>query len=479
MLARFFEFEKHGTNYRQEALGGVTTFLTMAYIIVVNPLILSKTGKPIDQLTTATIIAAVAGTLLMAFYAKRPFAVAPYMGENAFIAFVVCAAPAAGGLGFSWDAAMTAILIGGILFVLLTIFKLRSWLANAIPKNLKYAFVVGIGLFLTFIGLVDTGIVATNLPNAPEIFIFSNPASATIGLLSDANAVIMPRPLVPVKIGLFTSPVVLLAIFGFVFMGLLMALKVRGAIMIGILTTSALAFALKALGVDFPPFAVEYPKQILGIPAGLGEVAFKFDFKAVFSMAFLPVLLTVFLMDFVDTMGTLIGVSSRAKFLDKDGNLPQIEKPMMADAVATVVGAISGTTTTGAYIESAAGIEEGGRTGFSALITAGLFLLALIFTPVLTAIPSCAYGPALIIVGLLMIGAVKNIDFSDLTELIPAFAVIILMSFTYNLGVGITAGFVLYPLLKLVTGRVKEVNAGTWVLGAISLLFYIFYPGYG
>ncbi len=478
MIAKYFEFEKHDSSFKKEILGGFTTFLTMAYIIVVNPLILSKTGMPVDQLTTATIIAAVVGTLIMAFYARRPFAVAPYMGENAFIAFVVCAAPPA-GLGFSWDAAMTAILIGGVLFVLLTVFKLRSWLANAVPKNLKYAFVVGIGLFLTFIGLVDTGIVSVNLPHAPEIFIFSNPQSATLDALAGSGSINMPRPFVPVKIGLFNSPIVLLAIFGFVLMGVLLAVKVRGAIMIGILVTSGFAFLLKALGVEFPPFAVESPKGIIGAPAGIGDIAFKFDFKAVFQMAFLPVLLTVFLMDFVDTMGTLIGVSSRAKFLDDEGNLPQIEKPMMADAVATVIGAGCGTTTTGTYIESAAGIEEGGRTGFSALVTASLFLLALIFTPILTAIPSCAYGPALIIVGLLMIGAVKKIDFSDITELVPAFAVIILMSFTYNLGVGITAGFVLYPLIKLVTGRAKEVNIGTWILGVISLLFYIFYPGYG
>ena len=438
MLARYFQFLQHGTTYRREIIAGITTFLTMSYIIVVNPGILKNAGIPVGPSTVATIIAAIVGTLLMAFYAKRPFAVAPYMGENAFIAFTVVL-----GLGYTWQAGLAGIFVGGILFVILTALRLRSWLSKAVPKNLKFAFVVGIGLFLTFIGLVDTGIVIAGKG-------------------------------VPVQVGKITSPEVLLAIFSFLFMAVLIARKVNGAIMYSILATTVGAFILKKMGVQMPD--VFYPSGIASLPPSIGEIFFKLDFTIVFTLGFFPVLLTVFLMDFVDTMGTLIGVSARANFLDKNGDLPEIEKPMMADAIATVVGAACGTTTTGTYIESAAGIEEGGRTGFTAFVTACLFALALFFTPLLTAIPKCAYGPALIIVVILMIDSVKNIDFSDITELVPAFAVIVLMSFTYNLGVGITAGFVLYPLIKLATGRVGEVAVGTWILGAASLIFYIFYP---
>jgi len=324
---------------------------------------------------------------------------------------------------------------------------LRAWLAQAVPASLKYSFVVGIGLFLTFIGLVDTGIVVKE----PTI-----------------------RGPVPVKIGDLSSAQVLLALFSFFLMGVLMIRKVRGAILIGILSTTALAFGFKASGVSLPD--VLYPAGIISMPPSIAPIAFQFRIAEILTIGFLPILLSVFLMDFVDTIGTLIGVSARAGFLDENGNLPEIEKPMLADAIATVVGACCGTTTTGSYIESAAGIEEGGRTGFTVLITSLLFLLALFFTPIFTAIPKCAYGPALIIVGILMIDSVTKINFTDLTELIPAFFTIIFMSFTYNLGIGITAGLATYPIVKLLAGRAKEVKLGTWALGAISLLFYIFYP---
>lgn len=437
-MRKFFKFDQFGTSYKQETIAGITTFLTMSYIIVVNPGILAAAGIPKGPSTVATIIAAVVGSLIMAFYANRPIAIAPYMGENAFIAFTVVLA-----MGASWQAGITAVLIGGIIFVLITLVGLRSWLAEAIPTNLKYAFVVGIGLFLTFIGLMDTGIV-------------------------------VKMESVPVGIGKITSPEVLLALFAFFMMSLLMIRKVRGSIMIGILTTTILAYILKAVGVNLP--GIEFPQGIISTPPSIAPIAFKFNFAEVFTIGFLPILLSIFLMDFVDTIGTLIGVSARAGFLDENGNLPEIEKPMLADAVATVVGACCGTTTTGSYIESAAGIEEGGRTGFTTFVTAMMFLLALFFTPILTAIPSCAYGPALIIVGILMIDSVKKIDFDDMTELIPAFVTITFMAFTYNLGIGITAGLVVYPLIKLLTGRASEVKAGAWVLGGISLIFYIFYP---
>ncbi len=439
MSASLFRLREFGTDARTEVLAGVTTFLTMSYIIVVNPGILEVAGIPKGPSMVATIIASVVGCLLMAFYANRPIAIAPYMGENAFIAFTVVL-----GMGASWQAGITAIFVGGVIFVLITALRLRSWLATAVPTSLRYAFVVGIGLFLTFIGLMDTGIVAKG-----------------------AGAV-------PVSVGKLTSPHALLSVFALFLMSVLLIRKVKGAIIIGILGTAALAYGTKGLGWDLPE--VVFPSGFFSMPPSLAPIAFQFRFGEALTIGFLPVLLTVFLMDFVDTMGTLIGVSARAGFLDEDGNLPEIEKPMMADAVATVVGACCGTTTTGSYIESAAGIEEGGRTGLTTLVTAILFALALFFTPILTAVPKCAYGPALIIVGILMLESVRKINFSDMTELVPAFLTIVLMSFTYNLGIGITAGFVAYPVVKVLAGRSSEVSTGAWVLGAISLIFYIFYP---
>lgn len=439
-MEKLFQLKAHQTNVRTEIIAGITTFLTMSYIIIVNPGILSNAINEPGALTVATILAAAAGCFLMAFYANRPFAIAPYMGENAFIAFTVVL-----GMGASWQAGITAVFIGGVIFVVITAFKLRVWLANAVPKSLKFSFVVGIGLFLTLIGLMDTGIVLKP-----------------------------PSPGVPLGIGNLSSPEVLLAVAAFIVMSILIIRKVKGAVMIGILGTTALAFILKAAGVDLPN--VMLPQKAMSMPPSLSPIFLKFNFGEALSAGFLPVLLTIFIMDFVDTMGTVIGVSARADLLDEDGNLPEIEKPMMADAIATVIGACCGTTTTGTYIESAAGIEEGGRTGLTALTTGIMFLLALFFTPILTAVPRCAYGPALIIVGVLMMDSVRRIDFKDLTEFIPAFVVIVLMSFTYNIGIGCTAGFVAYPVVKVLAGRGKEVSAGAWILGIVSLLMFVVYP---
>jgi len=432
MLEKIFKLKQAGTNVRTEVIAGTTTFVTMAYIIVVNPKILEAAGIPFGPSMVATIISAFFGTLVMGLYAKRPFAIAPYMGENAFIAFTVVKV-----LGYSWQTALGAIFIGGVLFTLLTIFRLRSWLANAIPTGLKYSFAVGIGLFLAFIGLHTSGIVLLGSPGAP------------------------------VRLGNLTHPAALLAIGGFLLMAILMAKRVKGAILISIIVTTFSSFIL---GV------AKSPEAWVSLPPSLGPILFKLDILGALSWGFFGVILTVFVMDFVDTMGTLIGVSARAGLLDEKGNLPEIEKPMLADALATVFGALVGTTTTGTYIESAAGIEEGGKTGLTSVVTAILFLFALFFAPFFTAIPAQAYGPALIMVGILMLSPVKKINFTDFTEAVPALSVVMLMSFTYNIGVGMTAGFVLYPLLKLTTGRVKEIHPGSWILGGLSLLFFIFYP---
>lgn len=432
MSGRLFRLEEHGTTIRREILGGVTTFITMAYIIIVNPAILEAAGIPRGPSMVATILSAAFGTLIMGFYANRPFAIAPYMGENAFVAFTVVKV-----LGYSWQTALGAIFIGGVLFTLLTVFRLRSWLANSIPQGLKLSFAAGIGLFLTFIGLNETGLVVLGTPGAP------------------------------VRIGQVTSTPVLLAIFCFLLMGVLLIKKVRGALLLSIVVTTILAFLLGAAKV---------PDRLVGTPPSLGSIFLKLDILGALTWGFFAVILTVFVMDFVDTMGTLIGVSARAGFLDENGNLPEVEKPMLADALATVLGALLGTTTTGTYIESAAGIEEGGRTGLTAVVTAILFLLALFFAPFFTAVPAVAYGPALVVVGLLMLGPIAGIKFADYTELIPAFMTVVLMSFTFNIGVGMTAGFVLYPFFKLIAGRAREVHPGMWVLGVLSLLFYVFYP---
>ena len=310
-------------------------------------------------------------------------------------------------------------------------------MVDAVPATLRFSYAVGIGLFLTFIGLNQTGIVTLGFPGAP------------------------------VRPGHLTSASVLLAVFGFLLMTLLSIRRFPGAILAGVLATALIAFATRI---------VPAPAAWLSLPPSLQPVLFKFDLHGLFTWGFFPIVLTIFVMAFVDTMGTLIGVSARAGFLDNDGNLPQIERPMMADALATTFAALVGTTTSGAYIESATGVEAGGRTGLTAVVTAICFVGAFFFSPFIAAIPPQAYGPALIFVGLLMLGPVTRIRFDDLTELVPAFGVIALMAFTYNVGVGMTAGFVLYPFCKLVGGRVREIRPALWVLTALSVMFFVFYP---
>ena len=431
-MKTYFQFAKHHTNYKKETLAGITTFLTMAYIIVVNPAILEAAGIPKGPSMTATILTAALGSVIMGLYANRPFALAPYMGENAFIAFTVVAA-----LGTPWQTALGAIFIAGVLFTLLTVLRVRGWLAQTLPQSLKHSFAVGIGLFLTFIGLNATGIVTPGVPGAP------------------------------VSLGRITQPTVLLALAGFLLIVWLVIKRVRGAIMIGVLAVTLLSFLF---GIT------PLPGTIVSMPPSLGPVFLQLDIAGALSPRYLPVAFIIFIMAFVDTVGTLIGLSARGGFLDEQGNLPEIEKPMLADALANLAAPVLGTTTTGAYIESAAGIEEGGRTGFTSLVVAGLFLFALFFSPLLTVVPPHAYGAALIVLGAFMISPVTRIDFDDLTELIPAFLTIVLMIFTYNIGVGMTAGLLIYPVLKTATGRIREVRSGMWIFAALSLLFYIFYP---
>jgi AGZA family xanthine/uracil permease-like MFS transporter len=340
-------------------------------------------------------------------------------------------------LGYTWQVALGAIFLAGLLFTVLTVLRVRSWLAEAIPLNLKHAFTVGIGLFLAFIGLNEAGIVSLGVPGAP------------------------------VGLGNLSSPSTLLSIAGFLLIAILTAKRIHGALIIGILAVTCASIA-----VGLTPL----PQSFVSLPPSPAPIVGQLDIAGALSIKALPVVLIVFVMAFVDTIGTLIGLSARAGFLDEKGNLPNIERPLLADALANIMAPFLGTTTTGAYIESASGIEEGGRTGFTAIVVAILFLLALFFTPILTVTPPQAYGPVLVLIGCFMIKSAAKIDFEDFTELVPAFLTLALISFSYNIGVGITAGLIVHPLLKLATGRVREVPKGQWLLAAISFLFYIVYP---
>lgn len=432
MIKSYFQFEANNTSLKRETIAGATTFLTMVYIVIVNPKILEAAGIPFGPSMVATILTAFFGTLIMGIYAKRPFAIAPYMGENAFIAYTVVQV-----LGYSWQTALGAIFIGGVLFTTLTLSKIRGWLANAIPESLKIGFAVGIGLFITFIGLNQTGIIK-------------------LGTIS-----------APVEVGNFHDLNVLLAVLNFLIIGILMIRKVNGALIIGILVVTLLSVLT---GNSSPP------KSIVSLPPALSSIFLELDIVGALSWGFFAVILTILVLDFVDTIGTLLGLSYKANLLDEKGELPEIEKPMLADAIATTLAALFGTTTAGVYLESATGIEAGGRTGFTAIVIALLFLLTLFFAPLFTAVPPAAYGPALIIVGMLMISPIKNLDFNDLTNVIPVFLMIALMCFSFNLGIGLTAGFLTYLIIKIFSGRLKEISAGMWVLGILSLIFFIFYP---
>ncbi len=431
-MKEFFQFDRYNTSYRQETVAGLVTFLTMSYIIVVNPSILAVAGIPKDAQLTATIIAAVIGTLVMAFWANRPFAIAPYMTENAFIAFVVVKS-----MGYSWQVALGAVFWAGLAFLLLTLLKVRTWLAESIPISLKAAFAVGIGLFLTFIGLNEIGVVVLGVPGAP------------------------------VKLGNISQPSVLLAAAGLILTIVLMARKVNGAILYGIVAVTVGSVLLGMTPLPLSP---------VSMPPSITPIFMKLDIAGTLQPGIFPVVLVVFMMAFLDTIGTLIGLSMRADLLDKNGNLPEIERPMLADAIATTIAPLLGTTTTGAYIESAAGISVGGRTGFTALVVAILFGLSLFLAPIFTMVPSYAAGIALVIIGALMIQPVTRLDFDDYTELMPAFLTITIMIFTYNIGIGMTTGLLSYPIIKVSTGRGSEVSAGMWVLAALSLSVFVFMP---
>ena len=452
MLDRLFGLERHATTARVEVLGGVTTFVTMAYIIVVNPAILAFAGVPAGPSTVATILAAVFGSLLMGLYANRPIAVAPYMGENAFIAFGLTA------MGIAWPQALGAVFVSGGLFLLLTLTGIRSWLADAISVSMKHSFAAGIGLFMALIGLYETGIVTS--------FVTGLPPQALLG----PGAATLRAPDVPLKLGNLRDPQVLLAIFGFLLIAVLQQRRVRGAILAGIATTAALGIALGYGAL---------PERVVALPFA-GDyrlsLAFQLDVPGVLKLSLLPALLTLFLMGFLDTLGTLVGVGAAGDLLDEKGNLPEVEKPMLVDALSCMFSGLVGTTTSGAYIESATGIREGARTGLAAVTTAALFAGSLFFIPLVEPLQKLrfAYAPALIVVGLAMLGAFRKVDFEDLTEAVPAFATIAMMAFSYNIANGLTAGLLIYPLIKLAAGRGRELSGGSIVLALLCAVYYVF-----
>jgi len=440
MLDKFFKLSENKTNIRTEVLAGVTTFMTMAYILAVNPSILSgeEQNIPVGTLMdkgavfTATALSAAIGTLVMALWAKLPFALAPGMGLNAFFAFGVCL-----GMGMSWQFALTAVFLEGILFILMTIFNIREVIINAIPKSMKSAISVGIGLFIAFIGMKNAGIVIDHKDTL-------------------------------VHLGNMKSGAVILAFAGIAITGALLVLKVKGALLFGMIATTL---------IGIPLGVTKLPHFDFSVPS-LEPIAFKFDWswinsaEGIFTM--ITVLFTFLFVDMFDTVGTLIGVSTKAKMLDKNGRIPNVKKALMADSIGTTLGAALGTSTVTTYVESASGVAEGGRTGLTALTTAILFLCALLVSPLFLMIPASATAPALVLVGVMMMTPVKDINFDDYTESIPAFFTLIMMPLTFSIAEGIVFGMLAFVSLKLLSGKYKDISIISYILAILFILKFIY-----
>ena len=441
MLQKLFGFDSTENSIRTEIVAGLTTFLAMAYILAVNPGIfsaLADQGMPTNAVFTATALAAIIGTLVMAIYAKKPFALAPGMGLNAFFVFGVCL-----GMGHSWQFALTAIFMEGIIFIILTLTKVRQWIVDAIPLNLRHAIGAGIGLFIAFIGLKNGGIIVNN--------------DATL-----------------VGLGDICHGTALLAIIGIVITGVLLILKVPGNILIGIIVTALLGMLpVWQLG-DGGVGALTTFDRVVDVPPSVAPIFCQFQWSEVLSLDMLVVLFTFLFIDMFDTMGTVIGVSQKAGMVDEKGNIDGINKVFMADAVATTCGACLGTSTTTTYVESAAGVGAGGRTGLTAFTTACCFAIALFFAPIFTHIPSAATTAALVIVGLMMLSPIKEIDLDDFSESIPAFLTIILMPLCYSISDGILIGMIAYVVINALCGKFKKISVAMWVLAILFIARYLF-----
>lgn len=429
MLKKLFGFDSSQTTVKTEILAGVTTFLTMSYILAVNPSMFSQLeGMPGGAVFTSTALAAIIGCLAMAFVGKLPFGLAPGMGLNAFFVYSVCL-----GMGYSWQFALTAVLIEGLIFIVLTLTNVREAIVNAIPQSLKDAIGAGIGLFIAFIGLQSAGVIVHD--------------DATLVALGD-----------------ITSGSALLALIGLIITGFMYARKVPGAILIGILATMVIGIFL----------GVTEFQGVISKPESIAPIFCKFEFSNIFTLDMLVVVFTFLFIDMFDTVGTLVGVCTRANMIDENGHIKRIKHAFMADSIATTAGAMLGTSTTTTYVESAAGVAQGGRSGLTALSVAGCFAIALFFSPLFLSIPSAATAPALVIVGLLMMEPVVKIPFDNFSESIPAFICIIMMPLTYSISNGILLGMITYVLMNMICGNFRKITPVMYVLAILFILKYIF-----
>ena len=429
MLNKLFGFDPQKHNVRTEIVAGITTFLTMSYILAVNPGMFGiLEGMPAGAVFTTTALAAIIGTLAMAVFAKLPFGLAPGMGLNAFFVFSVCL-----GMGYSWQFALTAVFIEGILFILMTITNIREAIVNAIPKNLRYAIGGGIGLFIAFIGMQNAGIIVND--------------NATLVALGD-----------------ITSGSALLAVIGLVITGVLFALNVKGAMLIGILATTLIGI----------PMGITEFKGVVSMPESVEPIFCKFEWDKIFTLDMLVIVFTFLFIDMFDTVGTLIGVSTKAKMVDEKGNIPHLKQAFMADAIATTAGAVLGTSTTTTYVESASGVAQGGRTGLTAFTIAVCFAVALFFSPLFLSVPGAATAPVLILVGMLMMEPVRNIDFDDATEAIPSFICLVMMPLAYSISAGILLGMIAYVVINVCCGKFKKITPTMYILAILFILKYIF-----
>lgn len=459
MLEKLFKLSENGTDIKTEILAGVTTFMTMAYILAVNPSILSAAGMDQGGVFTATALASLLGTLFMAFFANYPFALAPGMGLNAYFAYTVVL-----GMGYEWQVALTAVFVEGIIFIILSLTNVREAIFNAIPYNLKAAVSVGIGLFIAFIGLQNAKIV---IGGATLIELYS------LDGYNDVNGVEATFNDVGIT--------VILAVAGIIITGILVIRNIKGNILWGILITWILGIICQFAGIYVPNPEIGFYNLLpdfsngLSVPS-LAPVLGKLDFSGIFTLNFAVVIFAFLFVDMFDTIGTLIGVSSKAGMLDKEGKLPRIKGALLADAVATMAGAVLGTTTTTTFVESASGVSEGGRTGLTAVTTAILFGFALFLSPIFLAIPSFATAPALVVVGFYMLTNVANIDFKDIAEALPCYICIGAMPFFYSISEGISMGVISYVALNLLTGKYKEkkISILMYVLAVLFVLKYIF-----
>ena len=428
MLKKLFGFDSTKTTVRTEIVAGITTFLTMSYILAVNPTMFGELdGMPMGSVFTSTALAAIVGCLAMALIGKLPFGLAPGMGLNAFFVYSVCM-----GMGYSWQFALTAVLIEGLIFIVLTLTNVREAIVDAIPMSLRNAIGAGIGLFIAFIGLKSAGVVVDD--------------GATLVALGD-----------------ITSGSALLAFIGLIITGFLYARNVPGAILLGILITMIIGI----------PLGVTEFRGVVSVPESISPIFCKFEFDKIFSVDMLVVVFTFFFIDMFDTVGTLVGVCTKANMIDEKGNIQRVKQAFMADSIATTVGAVLGTSTTTTYVESAAGVAQGGRSGLTAFVVGGCFVVALFFSPLFLSIPSAATAPALIIVGLLMMEQVKYIPFDDFSESIPAFVCMIMMPLTYSISNGILIGMITYVLMNMICGKFKKLSPAIYVLAVLFILKYI------